>query len=186
MTHNSLASSFEHIIQINALVLALVALCLTLPTIPLLRPWWLVALYFSNSSWECVSYLYWASLHEYDLRLLSWTAIQSHVFTKPYSSFVHQGCILAVFFRSVCTCSLILSIPRNSHTPLLWQTSVLASPASPPNTIFQRMPNTTQIVAISLNCQGDGWWHIHTFFSQEYKPEFCWCFNHRQILGIIQ
>lgn len=122
----------------------------------------------------------WSQVAELDSHTKPW------IYQTMSASLGRQGCILAVFFRSVCTCSLLLSIPRNLHTPLLWQTSVLASPASPPNTIFQRMPNTTQIVAISLNCQGDGWWHIHTFFSQEYKPEFCWCFNHRQILGIIQ
>lgn len=53
-----------------------------------------------------------------------------------------------ISFRSVCTISQVLSTPQNLHTPLLWQASLLASPASSQNTVSQWVPNTTQIGAI--------------------------------------
>lgn len=137
MVHKSLASSFAHMIQINALASALVAPCLTLSAIPLLRPSSLIAICFSNSLH--IPFLPGILAQTWS-RLVMRTAVQSYASTKLHLPWcmVHQvmdGLNLCWIYLSLF---LVTTYPKDLHPSQQCQAAVSTPPASPPEMAFSR------------------------------------------------
>lgn len=151
---------------------ALVALYLALPAIALLTSWTLFAI--SDSSWECVSHFYWASLHKYYLRLLTqpFKAICSVNLMFPCS--VKEGTLLTIFLLIYLSIFLVTFYPKEFAYSVAVTSICISLSSIIPKWHFKSMPNAIQIAAISVYCQGDGWLCVHASFLESIGQNFAW------------